>query len=50
MARVSLDLETKEDLKVLQAEGWRYRAGLVPGKPNQGLSLRDGQPTPAHGL
>ena len=37
MARVSLDLENKEDLHVLQAEGWRIAPGLVPGEPNQGL-------------
>src|SRR5262245_6246487 len=37
MARVSLDLENKDDLKVLQAEGWRIAPGLVPGEPNQGL-------------
>ena len=36
-ARVSLDLENKDDLNVLQAEGWRIAPGLVPGEPNQGL-------------
>ena len=45
MARVSLDLENKEDLKVLQAEGWRIAPGLVPGEPNQGLvAERRGSP------
>ena len=29
MARVSLDLENKEDLKVLQAEGWRIARGFT---------------------
>jgi len=45
MARVSLDLENKDDLKVLQAEGWRIAPGLVPGEPNQGLvAERRGSP------
>jgi len=45
MARVSLDLENKEDLKVIQAEGWRIAPGLVPGEPNQGLvAERRGSP------
>jgi hypothetical protein len=37
MARVSLDLENKGDLKVLNTTGWRFAPGLVPGEPNQGL-------------
>ena len=37
MARVSLDLENKEDLKVLSTTGWRRAPGLIPGEPNQGL-------------
>lgn len=37
MARVSLNLESKEDLKVLGATGWRRAMGLVPDQPNQGL-------------
>jgi hypothetical protein len=37
MARVSLNLESKEDLKILGTTGWRRAIGLVPGKPNQGL-------------
>ncbi|MFQ6029022.1 MAG: hypothetical protein ACE5Q6_16200 [Dehalococcoidia bacterium] len=37
MARVSLDLDNKDDLKVIKAEGWRIAPGLVPGEPNQGL-------------
>ena len=45
MARVALDLENKDDLKVLQAEGWRIAPGLVPGEPNQGLvAERRGSP------
>ncbi len=38
MARVSLDLEQKNDLALLNAEGWRVAMGLVPGEPNQGLT------------
>lgn len=37
MPRVSLDLENKDDLHVIKAEGWRIAPGLVPGEPNQGL-------------
>ena len=37
MARVSLDLDNKDDLKVLGAAGWRRGMGMVPGEPNQGL-------------
>jgi hypothetical protein len=37
MARVALNLDNKEDLRVLGATGWRRAMGLVPGKPNQGL-------------
>jgi hypothetical protein len=37
MARISFNLENKEDLKALGATGWRRAMGLVPGKPNQGL-------------
>jgi hypothetical protein len=45
MARVSLDLENKDDLKVIKAEGWRIASGLVPGEPNQGLvAERRGSP------
>jgi hypothetical protein len=45
MARVALDLENKDDLQVLQAEGWRIAPGLVPGEPNQGLvAERRGSP------
>ena len=45
MARVSLDLENKDDLHVLQADGWRIAPGLVPGEPNQGLvAERRGSP------
>ena len=45
MARVSLDLENKDDLNVLQADGWRIAPGLVPGEPNQGLvAERRGSP------
>jgi hypothetical protein len=35
MARVSLDLENTEDLKVIQAEGWRIAPGLVPGHTHE---------------
>jgi hypothetical protein len=38
MARVSLDLEQKTDLALLNAEGWRVAMGLVPGELNQGLT------------
>jgi len=45
MARVSLALENKEDLQVIQAEGWRIAMSLVPGEPNQGLvAKRRGSP------
>lgn len=38
MARVSLDLGNKEDLKAIKAlDGWRVAQGYVPGEPNQGL-------------
>ena len=37
MARVSLDLDNKDDLAVLGANGWRRGMGMVPGEPNQGL-------------
>ncbi|PKB63923.1 MAG: hypothetical protein BZY80_04540 [SAR202 cluster bacterium Io17-Chloro-G2] len=37
MARVHLDLEAKESLRILSADGWRRGMGLVPGEPNQGL-------------
>jgi hypothetical protein len=37
MARVSLDLENKGDLKILNTPGWSFAPGLVPGEPNQGL-------------
>ena len=37
MARISLNLENKDDLKILGTTGWRRAMGLVPGKPNQGL-------------
>ena len=37
MARVALDLESKESLQLLSANGWRRAPGLVPGEPNQGL-------------
>lgn len=46
MARISMNLENKDDLKILGATGWRRAMGLVPGQPNQGLvaELKD---TPA---
>ena len=45
MARVALDLENKDDLKVIKAAGWRIAPGLVPGEPNQGLvAERRGSP------
>ena len=37
MARVALDLESKESMQILSADGWRRGMGLVPGEPNQGL-------------
>jgi hypothetical protein len=37
MARISYNLENKEDLKALGTTGWRRAMGLVPGQPNQGL-------------
>ena len=37
MARVSYNLEDKDDLKALGTSGWRRSMGLVPGEPNQGL-------------
>jgi hypothetical protein len=37
MARVSLNLEDRQDLAVLGTTGWRIAPGLVPGEPNQGL-------------
>ncbi len=37
MARVALDLETKESMQILSAGGWSRAPGLVPGEPNQGL-------------
>ena len=37
MARISYNLEDKDDLKALGATGWRRAMGLVPGEPNQGL-------------
>ncbi|PKB82760.1 MAG: hypothetical protein BZY88_03700 [SAR202 cluster bacterium Io17-Chloro-G9] len=37
MARVSLDLEAKETMQILSANGWSRAPGLVPGEPNQGL-------------
>ena len=37
MPRVALDLEQKDDLAVLQSDGWRVAQGLEPGQPNQGL-------------
>ena len=42
MARVALDLENKDDLQVIKAEGWRIAPGLVPGEPNQGLVAEGG--------
>lgn len=36
MATASLDLESPEDLAVLQAQ-WRFGPGWVPGEPNEGL-------------
>jgi hypothetical protein len=51
MARVSLDLENKDDLQVIKAEGWRIAPGLVPGEPNQGLvAERRGESGSACGL
>ena len=52
MARVALDLENKDDLKVLQAEGWRIAPGLVPGvhinaaRPRVSLTARAGVTAP----
>ncbi len=37
MARVSLNLENKTDLRTLGSDGWKIAAGLVPGEDNQGL-------------
>ena len=37
MARVSLDLDDRADLQVVDAAGWRRAMGMVPGEPNQGL-------------
>ena len=37
MARVALDLESKESMQILSAGGWSRAPGLVPGEPNQGL-------------
>ena len=37
MARVSLNLEDRQDLATLGTTGWRVASGLVPGEPNQGL-------------
>ena len=37
MARVALDLESKESMQILSANGWRRAMGLEPGEPNQGL-------------
>jgi len=37
MARISYNLENKEDLGALGTTGWRRAMGLVPGQPNQGL-------------
>jgi hypothetical protein len=37
MARVSLNLENKTDLRTLGSDGWKIGAGLVPGEDNQGL-------------
>ena len=37
MARVSLDLDNKDDLAVLGANAWRRGMGMVAGEPNQGL-------------
>ena len=37
MPRVALDLESKDDLAVIQSDGWRVAPGLEPGEPNQGL-------------
>ena len=37
MARVSLDLESKESMQILSSSGWRRGTGLEPGEPNQGL-------------
>ena len=36
MATVSLDLESLEDLRLLNAE-WRFAPGWAPGEPNEGL-------------
>ena len=37
MARVSLDLVNKGDLRTLNATGWRIAPGYIPGEENQGL-------------
>ena len=37
MPRVALDLEQKNDLAVINSDGWRVAQGLEPGEPNQGL-------------
>jgi hypothetical protein len=37
MARITLNLESKDDLKTLGSSGWSRAMGLVPGEPNQGL-------------
>ncbi len=37
MARVSLDLDNRDDLARVGASGWRRSMGMVPGEPNQGL-------------
>ena len=36
MATVSLDLESPDDLKTLDAQ-WRFGPGWIPGEPNEGL-------------
>ena len=36
MVVVSLDLESRDDLKLLDAQ-WKFGSGWVPGEPNEGL-------------
>ena len=36
MATMSLDLESPDDLKSLNAQ-WRFGPGWIPGEPNEGL-------------
>ena len=35
MARVSLDLDAKDDLQVVGADGWRRGMGMVPANPTR---------------